>query len=342
MGEQVFGGEMMNTKITITKNGNYSPNRVFNFGYKYENVGDTLEFLIPTEYSKNYHHYLVFKMKKKDTIILPVNDHNGTLRFYITSAITRNPGTYTFIFLSTEREVINGDIDNAKKVFVSNEMTGVVTDNFLDDPISDEELGDKEYYDGYFGGETNLEVFYDKLRDLYLEMQDLKGTEFYKGGFFLPYWKDPEGLWLSWKRYVWTVATDEEGNVIENSGHWVITTREEEGEGSDIPQDSMLRGLTGNYYKPLPTVTEDGELQWQAYTFDNQLVGEEIATKTDIKTPIEKATHQYIEQVFDEKVDPKVKASVNKAVDEAIKFRWDDKAQILYITAVKYEEVESE
>ena len=333
MGEQVFGGEMMNTKITITKNGNYSPNRVFNFGYKYENVGDTLEFLIPTEFSKDYHHYLVFKMKKKDAIILPVNKVDGTLRFYITSTITRNPGTYTFIFLSTEREVVNGDIDNAKRVFVSNEMTGVVTDNFLDDPINDENLSDKEYYDGYFGGETNLEVFYDAMRDLYLDLQDKVITGYYKGEFYLPYWKDDEAVTLSWKHYVWDAENEK----------WIVTTREDEGEGSLIPQDSMLRGFTGNYYQPQPEVGEDGAIHWKAYNHANKEIADpNTPTTTNIYTPIEKATHQYIEQVFDTKVDPKVEASVNKAVDEAIKFRWDDKTQILYITAVEYDEVESE
>lgn len=322
----------MNTKITITKNGNYSPNRVFNFGYKYENVGDTLEFLIPTEYSKNYHHYLVFHMKKHEPIILPVNNIDGTLRFYITSTITRNPGTYTFIFLSTEREVIDGDIDNAKKVFVSNEMTGVVTDNFLNDPISDETLGDKEYYDGYFGGETNLEVFYDAMRDLYLDLQDKVITGYYKGDFYLPYWKDAEAVTLSWKHYVWD-ATNKT---------WIVTTREEEGEGSLIPADSMLRGLTGNYYKPMAETTEDGELQWQGYDHAHRPFADATPVTTNFTAPIEKAASQYIEKVFDTKVDPKVEASVNKAVDNAIQFEWDDDKQILHITAVKFKEVESE
>lgn len=323
----------MNTKITITKNGNYSPNRVFNFGYKYENVGDTLEFMIPSEY-KDYHHYLVFYMKKKDTIILPVNKVNDTLRFYITSTITRNPGTYTFIFLSTEREVVDGDIDNAKRVFVSNEMTGSVIDNFLDDPINDETLKDQEYYDGFFGGETNLEVFYDAMRDLYLDLLDKVRTGYYTGDFYLPYWKDPEGITLSWKHYVWDAEKET----------WIVTTREDEGEDSLIPQDSMLRGLTGNYYKPKGTVTAEGQLEWQCYDHAHKEVTEEVPLTTNFTAPIEQATSQYIESVFDEKVDPKVAKSVDKAVDEAIQFEWDDKNQILYITAVKVKnhEVESE
>lgn len=322
----------MNTKITITSNGNYSPNRVFNFGYKYENVGDTLEFLIPSEYRKNYHHYLVFSMKKHEPIILPVNSVEGVLRFYITSTITRNPGTYTFVFLSTEREVVEGDIDNAKKVFVSNEMTGVVIDNFLDDPVNNETLGDKEYYDDHFGGETNLEIFYDAMRDLYLDLQDRVITGYYRGDFFLPYWKDAEAITLSWKHYVWDAENKK----------WIVTTKEDEGENSLLPNDSMLRGLTGNYYKPMEEVNENGELQWQGYDHAHRPIAEATSVTTNITAPIEQATSQYIENVFDTKVDPKVENAVNKAVDNAIKLAWDDDERILYITAAKFAEVDSE
>ena len=123
----------MNTKITITANGNVAPNKVIDLGFKYENVGDVITFEIPEEYKK-YHHYLVFYMKRKDTILLPVND----LTFKVSTTITRNPGTYEIVFIATESMVVNGDINQARKVFVSNTMIGIVKDNFLQDPAPED------------------------------------------------------------------------------------------------------------------------------------------------------------------------------------------------------------
>lgn len=336
MDRSILGGEIMNTKISITKNGNYSPNKVFDFGYKYENVGDTLEFMIPTEYDKDYHYYLVFSMKKLEPIILPLNRVNGILTFYITSTITKNPGTYTFIFLATERQIVNGDIDNAKRVFVSNEMTGTVTDNFLNDPVNDEDLADKEYYDDHFGGETNLEIFYDSMRDLYLDLEDRVITGYYKGDFYLPYWKDDENVTLGWKHYIWNADKEVDGK----KGIWEVYIKDENdqevliAETRDariIPDDSMLRGFTGNHYRPLEEVTEDGNIQWKQYDHMNKPIGEEVPPTTNITTPIANATAHWMGENFDNLVDPKVKDAVEEKVDNTFKIMWNSSTKELFI-----------
>lgn len=171
----------MNTRISITSNGNVAPNKVFDFGYKYENVGDTLSFSIPDDY-KGYHHYLVFYMKKVNTILLPVND----LVFTVGTTLTRNAGTYNFIFIATENAVVDGDIDGAKKVFVSNTMQGLVKDNDLDDPVTDETL------------DPNLQIVYDSLLDLKDVLQNHIDTDYYRGAYYIPDLDDLGNL--SWSR----------------------------------------------------------------------------------------------------------------------------------------------
>lgn len=179
---EVFGGDKkMNTKISITSNGNVAPNKVFDFGYKYENVGDTLSFTIPDEY-KGYHHYLVFYMKKVNTILLPVTD----LVFKVGTTLTRNAGTYSFIFIATESAVENGDIDGAKKVFVSNTMQGLVKDNNLNDPVVEDEL------------DPNLQIVYDSLLDLQDILQDRVDSDYYRGAYYIPDLDDFGNL--SWSR----------------------------------------------------------------------------------------------------------------------------------------------
>lgn len=327
----------MNTKITITKNGNYSPNRVFSFGNKYENVGDTLDFTIPSEYI-GYHQYVVLYMKKMDPIVVPLMDRvDDAFRFYISSRITRNPGTYTFVYLCTENEIVEGDIDGARKVFVSNEMQGKVADNFLTDPLTEEELKDIYTEDG------NLQIFYDKLLDLYGTLVDREATDYYKGDFYAPYWKD-EGLnILAWRRYSRFVDETTDPPV---SG-WEVYEKNSEGVEEKvgtvetlgaIPSAMSLRGERGYTYKPQENLDVDGNIVWELL---RDTSGEDIPV-TNISNVVEKASTEYLDANLESLVDPKIEASVNEAVDSAIQFEWDDTNQILHITAVKFKEVESE
>lgn len=176
----------MNTKVSITLNGNVAPNKVIDLGYKYENVGDTIQFIIPNEYM-GFYSYLAFSMKKMETILLPVNlNEEGILTFYVTTTITKNPGTYQIIFLCTEGVVENGDIDGARKVFVSNTMTGTVKDNFLVDPVAKEEQ------------DENVKIFYDRLNLLAETLENNLKNDYYKGAYYIPRVDDIG--YISWSR----------------------------------------------------------------------------------------------------------------------------------------------
>ena len=211
---------MMNTKITLTSNGNYSPNVVFDLGNKYESVGDTLEFIIPSIYKQTTNHcYLAFKMKRMETIILPVENYV----FHITRTVTDRAGTYDMIFLITENEIVNGDIDGAVKLYVSNTMKGVVKDNFLTDPIT-EEVTDK-----------NIELYYNKLDALYDDLNQRVETNYYKGDYYKP-------------------SVDENGYLT-----WAI----KEGYASETPTPQNItgpQGPQGGYYSPL---IENSVINWE-------------------------------------------------------------------------------
>jgi hypothetical protein len=156
-------------------------------GHKYDNALDTIQFEIPNEYASGFHYYLAFQMKKKPTILLPISfNEEGILEFLITSTITKNPGIYDIVFLITETKIVDGDIDNVKKVFVSDLMQGQVMDNFLKDPVTDESLDD------------NLVIIYESLlnlRDLILKERN-EGD--YLGDVFVPN-VDSAGT-ISWER----------------------------------------------------------------------------------------------------------------------------------------------
>lgn len=199
----------MITKITILSNGSVAPNKPIALGYKYENVGDILEFDIPTEYTP-YHHYLAFYMKKHDIILLPVNKKDKKLQFTIGTTITQNAGTYEIIFLATESKIENNDIDNARKVFVSNTMYGVVVDNFLKDPISDEDI------------DPNIQIVWDNLLDLQHKIEDDLANDAYRGAAYIPD-VDENGI-LSWER------SDKQSIMI--------------------PEPKNITGPTGPYYIP--------------------------------------------------------------------------------------------
>ena len=213
----------MITKITILSNGSIAPNRPISLGNKYENVGDKIQFDIPREY-QGYHYYLAFYMKKKDTILLPVNYENGSLQFTITTTITKNPGQYEIIFLATERAIKDGNIDNSRPVFVSTTMYGNVVDNFIDDPVIDEQL------------DPSLQIIYDELLDLRDEILEDLETDYYRGASYIPD-VDTNGF-ISWTR-----SDDKDINIP--------TPRNITG-----PQ-----GKQGPYYQPSET---DGVINWNS------------------------------------------------------------------------------
>lgn len=199
----------MITKITILSNGSIAPNKPIALGYKYENVGDILEFDIPTEYT-SYNLYLAFYMKKHDVILLPVNKRDKKYQFTIGTTITQNAGTYEIIFLATENKIENNDINNARKVFVSNTMYGVVVDNFLKDPISDDDI------------DPNIQIVWDNLLDLQHKIEEDLENDVYRGASYIPD-VDENGV-LSWER-------SDKKNIM-------------------IPEPKNITGPTGPYYIP--------------------------------------------------------------------------------------------
>ena len=264
----------MNTKITITANGNVAPNKVIDLGFKYENVGDVITFEIPEEYKK-YHHYLVFYMKRKDTILLPVND----LQFKVSTTITRNPGTYEIVFIATESMVVNGDINQARKVFVSNTMIGIVKDNFLQDPAPEDFV------------DPNLQIIYDKLWDLYDDLTTKNEDDYWRGAAYIP-----EVL--------------EDGTI-----KWTRT----DGKDILIPMPQNIRGpqgFQGPYYSP---DIRDGILFWKHSQPDMPEINEYdiLSVIKDTTTDyVEQHFDKKVKPMVDEKVDQTVQLKWNKDTKE--------------------------
>ena len=264
----------MNTKITITANGNVAPNKVIDLGFKYENVGDVITFEIPEEYKK-YHHYLVFYMKRKDTILLPVND----LQFKVSTTITRNPGTYEIVFIATESMVVNGDINQARKVFVSNTMIGIVKDNFLQDPAPEDFV------------DPNLQIIYDKLWDLYDDLTTKNEDDYWRGAAYIP-----EVL--------------EDGTI-----KWTRT----DGKDILIPAPQNIRGpqgFQGPYYSP---DVRDGILFWKHSQPDMPEINEYdilSAIKDTTTDYVEANFDKKVKPMVDEKVDNTIQLKWDKETRE--------------------------
>ena len=292
----------MITKITILSNGVFSPNKIIQLGHKYDNALDTIQFEIPNEYASGFHYYLAFQMKKKPTILLPISfNENGVLEFLITSTVTKNPGIYDMVFLVTEAKIIDGDIDNAKKVFVSDLMQGQVIDNFLKDPITDESLDD------------NLVIIYESLlnlRDLVLKERN-EGD--YLGDVFVPN-VDSSGT-LSWER---KDAQDETnitpvnitGNVyVPEINDGVLSWKRKEHQDTDVE--------SGTY-----NIAENTE---------------KITEQTAIRY-LNKNIARVVEKELKEE-DGNGKTAIDSAVDKKFKWTWDADTQTLYIEVSEKETI---
>jgi hypothetical protein len=282
----------MNTKITITLNGRVAPQQSFQLGYKYENVGDTLTFIIPSKYHP-YHHYLAFQRQLTDEEIadevvapinlLPVNLIDGQLVFTISNAITYYAGTYKLIFLSTENAVEDGNIEEAHQVFVSNEFEGYVIDSFLKDPINDEIL------------DPNLQTIYDDLLNLRKELEQKLADNYYQGDYFLP--SVNEYGWLSWSI--------------------------QSGFANQLPEEMMPesrnltgpRGPVGGHYTP--DIVE-GVVSWTASLAEMPAI-----ESVDLKPLIQASTDSYLAS--------NLKPAVEEGIDEKFRWVWDSEHQSFYI-----------
>lgn len=273
----------MNTKITITANGNIAPNKVIDLGFKYENVGDIITFDIPEELKK-YHHYLAFYMKRKDTILLPVND----LTFKVSTTITRNPGTYEIVFIATESVVVNGDINQARKVFVSNTMIGIVKDNFLQDPVPEDFV------------DPNLQIIYDKLWDLYDDLTTKNEDDYWRGAAYIP-------------------------EVLEDG---TITWTRTDGKDILIPMPQNIRGpqgYQGPYYSP---DIRDGVLFWERSQPNMPEINEyDILSEIKDTTTgyVEANFDKKVQPMVNEKVDQTIQLKWNKETKELFIYVAEDR-----------------
>ena len=200
----------MITKITILSNGNIAPDKTIPLGHKYDNALDKLHFIIPDDY-KGYYYYLAFYMKKHDAFLLPLNEvEEDCLELIVTSSITRFAGQYEMVFIATKQEIVDGDITNEEKVFVSGIIRGVVEDNFLTDPVLGEPL------------DENLQIVYDKLNALITKVNTDLANDAYRGAVYIP-------------------TVNEDG---------VLSFERSDGKDIDIPVPRNLTGPTGPYYIP--------------------------------------------------------------------------------------------
>lgn len=288
----------MITNITILSNGNIAPNKIIPLGHKYDNALDSLQFDIPVLY-QGYHYYLAFYMKKHDTILLPVNYVDGHLQFLITSTVTRNPGQYEMVFLATRKAVVNGDIDHAEKVFVSTTMYGVVEDNFLQDPVVDDQL------------DPNLQIIYEDLLRLKDEIEEDLETDYYRGAAYIP-------------------DVNEDG---------VLSFTRDDGKDISIPEPRNLTGPTGPYYKPTINGDGVMSFEVQASTPNSEPAeAEPVDVKAMVKEVSDQYLEGNLEGIAVDYLDDHLANAVNTAVDAKFKFTWDPVNQILYITTEDYEE----
>lgn len=202
--------KLMITNITILSNGSVAPNKTIALGRKYDSALDSLMFDIPVIY-QGFHYYLAFYMKKHPAILLPINyNQDLKLEFLITSTITQYSGQYEIVFLATKEAVVDGNIDNAQKVFTSIPFYGVVEDNPLEDPVVDLPL------------DANLQIIYDELYRLRDEVVEDLEEDAYRGATYIP-------------------DVDEDG---------VISWTRDDGKTIAIPESRNITGPAGAYYKP--------------------------------------------------------------------------------------------
>jgi len=288
----------MITNITILSNGKIAPNKTIPLGHKYDNALDSLQFDIPVLY-QGYHYYLAFYMKKHDTILLPVNYVDGHLQFLITSTVTRNPGQYEIVFLATRKAVVDGDIDHAEKVFVSTTMYGVVEDNFLQDPVIDDQL------------DPNLQIIYEDLLRLKDEIEEDLETDYYRGAAYIP-------------------------DVSEDG---VLSFTRDDGKDISIPEPRNLTGPTGPYYKPIINDDGIMNFEVQASTPNSEPAeAKPVDVKAMVKEVSDQYLEGNLEGIAVDYLDDHLADAVNTAVDAKFKFTWDPVNQILYITTEDYEE----
>ena len=106
--------------------------------------------------------YVAFLSPESEIFLFPLNSEDNS--FIVTTTITQYAGTWRILYLATNKEIIEGEIDTDYKVYVSNSTDFTITDNFLDDTI-EEVIVDE-----------NLAIIYEQLEQtvIYLNSDEFK------------------------------------------------------------------------------------------------------------------------------------------------------------------------
>ena len=145
----------------ITSDKNFKLNKK-NFGNKMDNSIAKVILNEITEEGDLLNKYVAFYSPIDEIFLFPLNSEDNS--FIITTTITQYPGNWRILYLSTNKEIKEGNIDTNYKVFISNSTDFTITDNFLDDTI-EEVIVDE-----------NLEIVYESLQQtiVYLNSDDFK------------------------------------------------------------------------------------------------------------------------------------------------------------------------
>ena len=152
---------MIEIKAKVSKNKNISLSSNM-FGNKMDNKITKVIFTEITDEGLLNNKYVLLESPTGNIILLPLNTDDNS--FIITTAISSIPGTWKILYLSTDVEVIDGEINNDYKVFISNSFDFNIKDNYIDDTI-ETEIPDE-----------NLKTIYDELNKtvIYLKSEDFK------------------------------------------------------------------------------------------------------------------------------------------------------------------------
>ena len=119
-----------------------------NFGNKYDNGVRQVIFNSIEDNGNLTNKYVAFLNPNDDFFLLPLNEENS---FIVTTNLTLIAGKWTMLYIATNNEIVDGQLDDTYKSYVSNVVSFNITDNFIDDRI--EEIVEDE----------NLKIWYETL-----------------------------------------------------------------------------------------------------------------------------------------------------------------------------------
>ena len=182
-----------------------------NFGNKMDNSITKVIFTDIEDNANLLNKYVAFYSPSSNIFLFPLNSEDNS--FIVTSNLTNEAGLWSMIYLATNTEIVEGNIDSEYKSFVSNAIDFSIEDNFLDDtieePIVDENLSiiyeQLEMTINYLNSDEFKEDLINNLHisesDIQLIINNLKNDEDFRADM-----KGEDGT-------TFTPSIDEEGNL---------------------------------------------------------------------------------------------------------------------------------